>query len=216
MRRDVRAQALSAIGILALAAAVLTGCNDDVRPDIGPTPVAHTATASSGSDAGGTSIGTGEAPERTEGLPPHNAALNKPDDKAHEARWFDTDEGAHATARYAIEALYYGYATGDKEPFESVVSVGACEACGETLAEIDRWRESKKFSSVVRVTPGNNRTSTTKDGYVSVRYQYAIDDAHPGSYGDGADDQPKEQHTVHMTMDFSDGKWLILHVKWID
>ncbi len=216
MRRNVRAQALPAIGILALATAVLTGCNDDARPDIGPTPVAHTATASPGSDAGGASVGTGEAPERTEGLPPQNAALNKPDDRAHEARWFDTDEGAKATARYVIEALYYGYATGNTDPYESVVSLGACEACGETLAEMDRWRESKKFSSVVRVTPGNIRTSTTKDGYVSVRYQYAIDDAHPGSYGDGAADQPTENHTVQVKMDYHDGKWLVLHVEWLD
>ncbi|WP_061212429.1 DUF6318 family protein [Dermabacter hominis] len=183
---------------------------------IGPTPVAHTAPAPAGSDAGGAGVGTGEAPGRTDGLPPHNAALTKPDGDVFEARHFATDEGAKATARYVIAALYYGYATGDTAPYESVVSLGACKACGETLAEMDRWRENKQFASVVGVTPGEISIETTKDGYVVVRYQFTIEDLHPGSYGGSTEDQPTEQHTVNLKLDFSDGEWLVLHFDWLD
>ncbi|WP_250257673.1 DUF6318 family protein [Dermabacter sp. Marseille-Q3180] len=207
---------LSTVGALAIASAALTACNEDAMPVIGPTPVAHTAPATSGSDAGGAGVGTGEAPERTDGLPPHNEALRKPDGEVFEARHFATDEGAKATARYVIAALYYGYATGDTAPYESVVSLGACKACGETLAEMDRWRENKHFASVVGVTPGEISTDTTKDGYVLVRYQFTIEDLHPGSYGDSTEGQPTEQHTVKMTLDFSDGEWLVLHFDWLD
>lgn len=133
-----------------------------------------------------------------------------------EARHFATDEGAKATARYVIAALYYGYATGDTAPYESVVSLGACEACAETLAEMDRWRESQYFASVVGVTAGEISTETTKDGYVLVRYKFTIEDLHPGSYGDTAENQPTEQHTVNMKLDFSDGEWLVLHLDWLD
>lgn len=216
MKRNSRWRMLSTVGALAIASAALTACNEDATPVIGPTPVAHTAPATSGSDAGGAGVGTGEAPERTDGLPPHNEALRKPDGEVFEARHFATDEGAKATARYVIAALYYGYATGDTAPYESVVSLGACEACGETLAEMDRWRESQHFASVVGVTAGEISTETTKDGYVLVRYKFTIEDLHPGSYGDTAENQPTEQHTVNMKLDFSDGEWLVLHFDWLD
>lgn len=216
MKRNAPWRVLSTVGALATASAALTACHDDATPTIGPTPVAHTAPVPGGSDAGGADVGTGEAPGRTDGLPPHNAALTKPDGEVFEARHFATDEGAKATARYVIAALYYGYATGDTAPYESVVSLGACEACGETLAEMDRWRESQHFASVVGVTAGEISTETTKDGYVLVRYQFTIEDLHPGSYGDTAEDQPTEQHTVNMKLDFSDGEWLVLHIDWLD
>ncbi|MCT1716903.1 DUF6318 family protein [Dermabacter hominis] len=207
---------LSTVGTLAIASAALTSCHDDATPVIGPTPVAHTATANGGSDGGGAGVGTGEAPGRTDGLPPRNSALTKPDGEVFEARHFATDEGAKATARYVIAALYYGYATGDTAPYESVVSLGACKACGETLAEMDRWRENKQFASVVGVTPGEISIETTKDGYVVVRYQFTIEDLHPGSYGGSTEDQPTEQHTVNLKLDFSDGEWLVLHFDWLD
>lgn len=216
MKRNSRWRVLSMAGALAIASAALTACNEDATPVIGPTPVAHTAPATGGSDAGGAGVGTGEAPERTDGLPPHNEALREPDGEMFEARHFATDEGAKATARYVIAALYYGYATGDTAPYESVVSLGACKACGETLAEMDRWRENKQFASVVGVTPGEISTDTTKDGYVLARYKFTIEDLHPGSYGDTAENQPTEQHTVKMTLDFSDGEWLVLHFDLLD
>ncbi|MDK8803117.1 DUF6318 family protein [Dermabacter hominis] len=216
MKRNARWRVRSTVVALAIASAALTSCHGDATPVIGPTPVAHTAPAPAGSDAGGAGVGTGEAPGRTDGLPPHNAALTKPDGDVFEARHFATDEGAKATARYVIAALYYGYATGDTAPYESVVSLGACKACGETLAEMDRWRENKQFASVVGVTPGEISIETTKDGYVVVRYQFTIEDLHPGSYGGSTEDQPTEQHTVNLKLDFSDGEWLVLHFDWLD
>lgn len=216
MKRNARWRVRSTVVALAIASAALTSCHGDATPVIGPTPVAHTAPAPAGSDAGGAGVGTGEAPGRTDGLPPHNAALTKPDGDVFEARHFATDEGAKATARYVIAALYYGYATGDTAPYESVVSLGACKACGETLAEMDRWRENRQFASVVGVTPGEISIETTKDGYVVVRYQFTIEDLHPGSYGGSTEDQPTEQHTVNLKLDFSDGEWLVLHFDWLD
>lgn len=205
-----------AAGVLMVA---LTGCGGEKAGD-SSTSASPTTVASSSSDSGGrgsdaaSDSGGAESGGRTEGLPPENEALKAPDKADYLGITYPTDQGAQAAARYFFDAMFYGHATGDTEPFAGVIDQGSCQSCKETLEEISQWRTDKKF--IGRVTPSVDDiwVEEKSDQLFVVQYQYSIDEVPVYVNGERESSFPAKSFSAAVKLHFADDRWQVVDAAW--
>ena len=219
--RSGHSQFFGAIAVVTLVAA-LAGCGGE-KADGSPTPASPTTAASSASDSGGGSSqdasdsGGAESDGRTKGLPPENEALKAPDKADYLGIKYPTDQGAQATARYFIDAMYYGYATGDSSPLKGISSVQTCDRCRKVIAEIDDWRAEQRYLSPATITVESVDRLPDREQYegkapVVVRFTREQSDEFTKD-GQGKH-FPRTSYEAVFLLDWREEKWVIAKSSW--
>ena len=107
---------------------------------------------------------------------PENEALKAPDKTDYLGISYPTDQGAQATARYFIDAMYYGYATGDTGPLESVTDHASCVECTELINDIHSWRDEGKYLTPARVKLDDEWTVDKSEDLTKTEYWFTVDE----------------------------------------
>ncbi|WP_156468348.1 DUF6318 family protein [Dermabacter hominis] len=213
-----RARACGVFGVVALVAAGLVGCGGG-EPAGGPTLAAKPSASSSssdagGSDGGGASDGGGESSSRTANLPPENAVLKAPDFKDYTGIKYETDQGAQETAKYFVDAMYYGYATGDTEPLKKVVDSGQCENCQRVIDGIGRWREKSKHISPADISEDDIWVVESNDNFTQVEYWYTVNDVVVTEAGQSTETVKGERKASAFRLRYLNGSWQVQEGVW--
>ena len=213
-----RARACGVLGVVVLVAAGLVGCGRG-EPADGPTPAAQSSSSplssnAGGSDSGGGSDGGDEASGRTQNLPPENAALKAPDFKDYTGIKYETDQGAQETAKYFVDAMYYGYATGDTEPLKKVVDSGQCENCKRVIDGIDRWREKPKHISPADISEDDIWVVESNDNFAQVEYWYTVNDVVVTEAGQSTETVKGERKASAFRFRYLNGSWQVQEGVW--
>ncbi len=199
---------------------VLAGCGGE-NTNGGPTSPARTTAASSSSDAGGSDAsgdaldaGGANSDVRTKGLPPENEALKAPDKTDYLGISYPTDQGAQATARYFIDAMYYGYATGDTGPLESVTDHASCVECTELINDIHSWRDEGKYLTPARVKLDDEWTVDKSEDLTKTEYWFTVDELQIRRQDSSIKTVAKTQTASAFHLAFEDGAWVVRACRW--
>lgn len=215
--RSRQTQLFGAIGIVALVGA-LAGCGGEQVS--GGSGSAAPAAASSSSDAGGSDAGGAsdsggaESGGRTEGLPPENEALKAPDKGDYLEITYPTEQGAKVAAQYFIDAMYYGYATGDAGPLESMSDLASCVECNELIDDIRSWRDSGKYLSPANVTLDDEWVVDKNDDLTKVEYWFTVDALRVQQKDSTVKTVAENQTASAFHLSFDDDSWKVLACRW--
>lgn len=216
--RSGHSQFFGAIAVVTLVAA-LAGCGGE-KAGGSPTPASPTTVASAASDSGGGSSqgasdsGGGESDGRTKGLPPENEALKAPDKADYLGISYPTDQGAQATARYFIDAMYYGYATGDTEPLADVSDHTSCVECTELINDIHSWRDKGKYLTPARVKLDDEWIVDKSDDLTKTEYWFTVDELQVRQQDSTTKTIARTQTASAFHLAFKDGTWIVLACRW--
>lgn len=215
-----RARACGVFGVVALVAAGLVGCGGGESAG-GPTLAAKPSTSSTSSDAGGSdsgggSDGGGEASGRTQNLPPENAALKAPDFKDYTGIKYETDQGAQETVRFFFDAMYYAYATGDIEPFLSVVNLDQCGACNRVVSEVESWRASGIYLAPVKLQSEDVWVSGNDGDVRKVQYVYSAGETKKIKSDSPLKNYPATHYAAGFHLKYGAKGWRVEGVAWKD
>ncbi|MCT1867008.1 DUF6318 family protein [Dermabacter sp. p3-SID358] len=219
--RSRQTQLFGAIGIVALVGA-LAGCGGE-QVSGGSASAAPAAAASSSSDAGGSDAGGAsdsggaESGGRTEGLPPENEALKAPDKGDYLGITYPTEQGAKAAAQYFIDAMYYGYATGDSAPLKEISDLQTCERCDKVITEIDGWQADLRYLSPATITVDSVERLPDREQYEGkspVVLQFTRGQTVEIRQGSQGKHFPSTAYEAVFLLDWQEEKWVVAKASW--
>ncbi|MDO5644547.1 MAG: DUF6318 family protein [Dermabacter sp.] len=212
--RGVWAKRLAAV--VAIAALGLTACTADGEKESSGQGSDSGASSDAGgaSDGGGIDGGGNEEPDEF-AMPTENEALQPPDPANYPGMELQNDEGAKQATRFFIDALYYGHATGDTVPLESV-STTDCTVCSEAINKIHERTQTEESFIVGYAIEIQELYLVTPDeaGLTTVYYAF-----YEGPTERRFKDRPSESHegrNMHAFADlkFQDEGWRIVDAGW--
>ncbi|MDO5645799.1 MAG: DUF6318 family protein [Dermabacter sp.] len=212
--RGVWARRLAAA--VAIAALGLTACSNDAEPEKSAVETTAESNEKPASDSGGDDASDGGEADGF-AMPPENEGLLPPDRANYPGIDSETDEGAEQTVRFFFDAMYYGYATGDTAPLESI-SGKKCIQCTIAIEDI---RERAEVEGAFLVGYSLESKQLTKipsdrDGLTAVYYAY-----HEGAmdkhYKDGQVETftPRNMHSS-VYLAWLDKRWQIVDIGWAE
>ncbi|MDO5645862.1 MAG: DUF6318 family protein [Dermabacter sp.] len=210
--RGVWAKRLAAA--VAIAALGLTACSNDEEPEKPAVETTAESNEKAASDSGGDDASDGgEAGGFA--MPPENEGLLPPDRANYPGIDSETDEGAEQTVRFFIDAVYYGNATGDTAPIESV-SASNCTLCLKAIDDIDTQTGIEGSFLVgyavepqmLTVAPPN------QPGLTSIYYAYREGDASRHSSDGRIDSYAGRAMHSAANLRLKDGRWEVVTIVW--
>ncbi|QEU12341.1 DUF6318 family protein [Dermabacter vaginalis] len=220
----MRSGQLQLFGVMTVVAllAALAGCGGE-REVGGPTPAVPSAAAPSSSDGGGGDAGAAsdsggaESPDRTKGLPPENEALEAPDKADYLGINYPTEQGAMAAAQYFIDAMYYGYATGDSAPLKEISELQTCERCAQVITEIDEWQAGPRYLSPTTITVDSVERLPDRaqyEGASPVVLQFTRGQTVEVSQGKEGKQFPPTSYEAVFLLEWEEEKWAVAKASW--
>ncbi|MDO5644545.1 MAG: DUF6318 family protein [Dermabacter sp.] len=205
---------------VAIATLGLTACSKEEEPEKSEIQIAQEkkfGPSGQPSDNGGADAGNGDEGTEAVGfaIPPQNKGMASPDPVNYPGMDSESDEGAEQAMRFFIDARYYGYATGDTAPLESV-SHKNCKPCLEAVDDIrSRTREQGAFLTSYSIEPQEVVDYVpTRPGVRTIYYAYRegeserlFSDGSTSTYSGGNMNAVADLKVV-------DGRWQVLYAEW--
>lgn len=203
MRRRLAAPA--ALAVLTLGLAACAG-DDGTGPvtEAPPTLIDNddASDGGGGSDGGGSEASDGGG--STEAAPD----IPAPDPDDYPGMDEETPEGAEQFTRYFASAMFWGYQTGSSSLLKEI-SGESCDACAETINEIDsanseekRWSEVQLEDAVLEEGEGEEFDHTI--GYGVVVSEHSEYDNDSGE----RIEVPRSRYSFGLGVDWRDGEWV--------
>ncbi len=210
-----RMRTAAAITVLACGSAWLTGCTSEPAEG-GVKGAPPSATTPSETDSGTTPTDPSDAGGAHARIPDENKNLKVPDFKDYPGITENTDEGAEQTLRFYFDAMYYGYATGDTEPLESISNTDACETCSSAMKQIDASTSQGDFAIPGEVVVTDLAVvETTGDRQRGVYIEFERRNFRKLSEGEGPKNSKDRRVVGAGKLSFSDeGGWKVNAVEW--
>ncbi|MDO5644366.1 MAG: DUF6318 family protein [Dermabacter sp.] len=201
---------------VAIAALGLTACSNNEEPEKSAVEIAAESNAKTASDGGGDDASdSGEADGFA--MPPENEGILPPDRANYPGIDTETDEGAKQTVKFFFDAMYYGYATGDTAPLESVSGSG-CKQCKSTVGEIEERTTKLGMFNLGHTIEAVDLTTVESDrpGQTAVYYLYLEPPADQVSEENGLVSFPGTKMDSATYLKFFDGQWRVSDVNWVE
>lgn len=206
------------MAVLGLAACSAEGGRDAPRLDLASSAASDAGGVQGTSGGEGASDGGNATDEASGfGMPPENEGLLPPDRANYPGIDTETDEGAQQTVKFFFDAMYYGYATGDTEPLESVSSKN-CVQCTIAIDDI-RERAEVEGAFLVGHSVEDERLTVApseRAGQARIYYAY-IEGATTKYYGDGrVEEFPARRMHSAAHLAFTVERWSITEIGWAE
>ncbi|MDO5644544.1 MAG: DUF6318 family protein [Dermabacter sp.] len=210
-----RLAAVAAIVVLGLAACTADGGKESsgqgsdsgASSDAGGVP-------DSGVDASASDGGGSDEPDEF-AMPPENEARTQPNPAHYPGIESPAYVGAQETARYFLDAMYYGFETGDTGPLESVSS----DRCGEcqsfVYATLARTRVYGVYDIGHSIHPQEMYEYDPYGGGMRAVYYAYYEGEHSTRLRDGTiEGDPGRNMHADIELEFQDGRWQVIYFVW--
>lgn len=210
-----RLAAMVAIAVLGLAACTAEGGKESSGQGSDSGASSDAGGASDGGGINGASDGGGSDEPDEFAMPPENEALSQPNPANYPGIESPAYVGAQETARYFYDAMYYGFATGDTGPLESVSSI-QCGGCQRVIyGTLARTRVYGQYDIGLSIHPQEMFEYDPYNGGMRGVYYAYYEGEHSTRLGNGTV-EPESGRNMHsvVDLDFEDGRWQVVDFWW--
>lgn len=210
-----RLVAVVAIAVLGLAACTADGGKESSGQgsDSGASSDAGGASDGGGID-GASDGGASDEPDEF-AMPPENEALTQPDPANYPGMDSASYSGAEVTVRYFVDAMYYGFATGDTGPMESVTSQYCPECHRFKNAILARTNVYGEYDVGASIQPQEMHEDVSRGEGLRAVYYAFYEDEHSTRLSNGTMEVNSGRNMISIVdLEYWRGRWQVVDFTW--